>query len=184
MERHLGGFAEQFLDAVRIFHAGELDHDAVVALLGDLGVDDAGLVDTAADDLDGLLDGAVGGSDEGLAREGDGDVVAGEVTDGKFARHAGLHGAQGADRGVVLRRVAQMQEHALVGGFGGEVLVADVLVEQGRARGVGERIESFVLDGFHVHLHQQVAAAAQVQPEMDAAPGHPGGGGGEEVRQA
>ncbi len=55
LERHVRGLAEQFLDAVGIADARQLHDDAAVALLGDLGVDHAGLVDAAADDLNRLL---------------------------------------------------------------------------------------------------------------------------------
>ncbi len=49
--------AEQFLDPVGIADTGKLHNDTVVALLDDLRIDDAGLVDAAADDLDRLLHG-------------------------------------------------------------------------------------------------------------------------------
>ena len=49
------GLAQQFLDPVGIADAGQLHDDARVALLGDLRIDHAGLVDAAADDLDRLL---------------------------------------------------------------------------------------------------------------------------------
>ena len=60
LERHVRGLAEQLLDPVGIADAGQLHDDAAVALLGDLRIDHAGLVDAAADDLDRLLHRAAG----------------------------------------------------------------------------------------------------------------------------
>ena len=73
----------------------------------------------------------------------------------------------------MLRGVAQMQEHALVVLFGGEVLVAHMRAQQGGAGVIGQRIQPFVLHGRHIHLHQQIRPAAQIQPQMHPAPWHP-----------
>ncbi len=76
MEGHMRGFAQQLLDALRVGNAGELDHDAVLALLRDLRIDDAGAVDAAADDFDRLGDGGGGAGLHGRLGEGEDQVRA------------------------------------------------------------------------------------------------------------
>ena len=56
----LGRLADDLLGLPPVLHPRQLDHD-LVALAGDLGLSDAEAVDPLADDLLGLLDGAVAG---------------------------------------------------------------------------------------------------------------------------
>ena len=55
VELELGGLADDLRRLAGVVHAGELDHDLVLALLADLGLGDAELVDAAAHDRDRAL---------------------------------------------------------------------------------------------------------------------------------
>ena len=57
-ELELAGLAEKLLEPLRVLQARHLDEDAVGALALDARLGRAGGVDAAADDLDGLVDGA------------------------------------------------------------------------------------------------------------------------------
>ncbi len=119
MERHFRRLAQQILDLVGIFHAGQFHHDAVGSLPFDLRIHHAGFVDTPADDFDGLLHGMGGRLFQRGGGEGERLVIAGEVRDCEFAGHAFRDRPERRHGRIMLRGIAQVQEHALVVLFGG-----------------------------------------------------------------
>ena len=178
----MGGLAQQLLDPVGVADAGKLHDDARVALLGDLRVDHAGLVDAAADDLDGLLDGAAGAGVERdrRQRQDDGAVRGGGHVE--FGRVGGaLGGDQRADRRlrrVQLGGVPQFQQDAVLVGLRLQRLVEDRAGAESLTDAVHHAVQALLDHRLHVHLEQEVGAAAQVEAEMHLPPRQPGAGAG------
>ena len=172
-----------------ILDARELHHDTVAALAGDLRVGDAGLVDAAAHDLDRLLHGGGRPLGQGDRGEGERDRAVrgrGEIEVGPARRALGARssGRSAASASPVRAGSRSRSTTRFWSGWAVEGLVEDVARPQRLAHGVDQPLETFLDDRLHVHLEQQIAAAPQVEAEMDAAPGQPGGRSGDEVRDA
>ncbi len=143
-ERHVGGLADQLLDAVGVADAGKLHDDAALALAGDLRIDDAGLVDAAADDLDRLLDCAAGpGGQRGRRQRQDDGAIGAAVHChvGRAGRRigAGQRAHQG-NRRLGLGRVAQPQQDAVLIRLGVKRLIEDLSAAQRLPHAVGQAV--------------------------------------------
>ena len=173
-ERHVGGLADQLLDAVGVADAGKLHDDAALALAGDLGIDHAGLIDAAADDLDGLVDRAGSPCRECGAERvrvivpsgSDPIAVSGRPVDASWL----ISGFIAATAASVLRGVAQAQQDAVLIRLRFQGLIEDLAVAQSLADAVGQTVQPLLQHRLHVDFEQQIAAAAQVEAEMHGAP--------------
>src|SRR5690242_10632119 len=75
LEGELGGSPNEILYAVRILHAGQLHHDAVLALLLDDRLRRSDRIDTILDDLQRLADGRAHLGVEAPVREIEGELL-------------------------------------------------------------------------------------------------------------
>ncbi len=174
-EIHLGGLAENFLQARRILQAGHLHENAVDALTLDQRLDGTEFVDPLLDDLDRLLDRLADAFGDGRLRHRQPDQAAASILHLEAALAAGTQ--QTAER---LRQLAQLGErgrrvglrHAHLDHVAADVDAAgeaNARVAQRPARIVDDLIELVRLDRVGIHFKQQVGTALQVEPEHDVA---------------
>ena len=102
-EVHLGGLAENFLQARRILQARHLDQNAVDALALDQRLDRAKFVDALLDDLDRLLDRLADAFGDGRLRHGETDKAIARILHLQATLAGGTQ--QAAER---LRQFAQL----------------------------------------------------------------------------
>ncbi len=186
MECHLGGLTEQPLDAVRIGDARQLHQDAVAALARDHRLVDAGLVDTAADDLDRLLHGTRRAVGNPAFRQGHlyARPVIAEAEVALGLTDAGAQQiAERRARGFGLGRVVQREGHRAVAD--GQIGVADIGGPQPGPRRIQGTLKPLADDGVHIDFKQQIGAALKIETQVDSMLRHPGGQGArtDEVRQ-
>ena len=164
MEGELGGLVDLALEVGGVLDARHLQQDAVVALAHDGGLDGAGLVDPAAQDLDRLVDHFLLLLEQLLVRIGEPDHIAAAGHDER-----GIDGC-GSPR-CALARCASSRRVTTRPRPDSTVtsLNADLLLAQFAAHRVAEVGEALVQHRAQVGLEQEVGAAAQVEAEIDAA---------------
>ena len=155
--------ADDVLRLRRVLHAGQLDDDAIGALLLDDGLRHAELVDAVVQGADVLLQRVVLDRLDRRGPERGDESRGGTVPDRRdlHVRHAVLEDRTGPARGV---GVGERHLDRIAGAH--DAVVADVLVAQQRARVAGQRVEALGQRALHVDLHQEVHAAAQVETEV------------------
>ena len=158
-----GRAAEDVLGLGRVLHAGQLYNDAVGALLLDHRLGDTQFVDPVVQGCDVLLQRvllrALGGLL--LQRAGEAELLAVlrfrqlQVGDAVLDQALGFLAGLG---------VAKAHAHVLA--FARDARVPDVLLAQLAAGIPGEAVEALGEGRLHVHLEQEVHAAAQVEAEV------------------
>ena len=153
----------------------------------DLGVGHAGRINAPADDVDGLLDCCERPVVQSDGRQGHGDSAWGRRDDVEIGcvertlrRNEGPEGGDGVLGPVRIDKLDQQ----LVVGRDDLNAVEDPLLDQRLAGRIDEAVQPLLGDGRHINLHEQIAAALEVEAEMDLAPRKPGVRATGQVRQA
>ena len=166
----LGGLAEQALDAFGILDAGKLDQDTVGALALDGRLAHAGLVDPAADDLDGLLHRRAAALAQGLLGEGQHQPVA----------VAGQRGAllEIADQPARLAEISFLADgDADAVALDAEPGIANPRLAQYAAHRIHQGVQPLADHHLNRDLEQDMGSALQVEPQADLLVGQPAGDG-------
>jgi hypothetical protein len=164
LELEKAGRADDVLDAGRVVDAGELDDDAVVPLRLDRRLGDTESVDAVSDGLDGLTQGLGLDLHPGRLAEGDSHLTSALVrlpVGRREGRLDEIDDRRGADRvsqrdreTLARRRVHGPDGDSALPRFGPQML--------GGIRGFCPECV------FGLHLHDEVDAAPEVQPELQA----------------
>ena len=163
MEGELGGLVDLALEVGGVLDARHLQQDAVVALAHDGGLDGAGLVDAAAQDLDRLVDHFLLLAEQVLRRSRRAGSCRRCPTPAATDRRCGSPRSPWR-AGLV----AQHHDHGAAA-LHGHVLEADLLLAQLAAHRIGQVGQAFVQHRAQVGFEQEMRAAAQVEAEIDAA---------------
>ena len=193
MERHARGAAQQILDPIWVFHAGQGHQDARLPLAGDECLGDARFIHAAADDFNGLFDRRTGLGAQPCLRKARGDSAiwgGGDLNIRDILAGGECHGfgqfTQSRSRGADLRCVQHAETHAAVRPIGGQIHIADIGGAELAAHAIHRGFQPFPHNSIQIHFQQQIGPAAQIEAEADLAGFHPGWKGRtrHEVRQA
>jgi hypothetical protein len=169
--------AEQALDAAGVLHARQFDQNAARTLPRDHGLVDAGLVNAAPDDGDGLLDRVglhIGDRCVGQA-EHQSRALDRLRPDRPLRRCSSPFGQEALQRGRSSRSIS------LAGVLNGDILAGDAYTlraQTGHVECAGHLAaggyQPLIDDGLHVRLEQEVGAALEVEAQVYARLRHPG----------
>ncbi len=95
-----------------------------------------------------------------------------------------ISGFSAATAASVLAGVAQPQQDPILVWLWLQRLVEDLAAAQRLPDPIGQAVQPLLHHRLHVDLEQQIAAAAQVEAEVNRAPGHPRGRGGKQIGHA
>lgn len=164
MERHFRRFAQQLFDFVRIFHAGQLHLDAVGTLPHNRRFARSQLIDTAADDFDGLIDRGRFHFQQSLFRKADGQHVAVfrniQIAFVDFANQFFGFGD--------LFVIDDFDRQRII--FDRQIRIAHVLFAQSDSSGIHDRAQLILDHLIQVDLQQQLRTALQVQTQRHRLP--------------
>ena len=169
MERHFGGFAEQGFYIFRILQAGQLNDDAVGSLSLDNRLLGSQFVNTAADDLNRLVDDSLFESVQRHFIVSNLNYPVSGLGDIHFVvklfeqSHCLIAGAE----------IIDFYGDGSISGF--QILIADFVFAQNLADGIFNRSHSLFENVIDFDFQKQVGTALQVEAQINRLP--PGGQG-------
>ena len=171
MKRELGGLADDAFDLVGILYAGNLQDDAVAALLLNGGLRGSERVDAVLDDLERLLNCPPDPIVEAFVgqREGELQILRGNVVelDGRAGREQSLiewrvEIVQNLSRLLHVGFVGKPHRHAVGGSV--DPLVGDTSLSQCPANIARKLLGKLVAEVVAVDLQKHVRAALKIEP--------------------